>query len=101
MNIISALSSAFQTIPVPQLPAADAAGSATGGFGEAFMAAVQQVEGDRQTAQAAATALLAGGRDDIHNVALSSQRAELSMELFQQVRNKFVQAYQEIMKMPM
>ena len=44
--------------------------------------------------------LLMRGTGDIHNVALASQRAELSMELFQQVRNKFVQAYQEIMKMP-
>jgi flagellar hook-basal body complex protein FliE len=34
-------------------------------------------------------------------VALAAQRADLSFEMFQQVRNKFVQAYQEIMKMPM
>ena len=45
--------------------------------------------------------LLAGGAGDVHSVALASQRAELSLELFQQVRNKFVSAYQEIMKMPM
>ncbi len=45
--------------------------------------------------------LLTGGKGDISSVALASQRAELSLELFQQVRNKFVSAYQEIMKMPM
>ena len=45
--------------------------------------------------------LLTGGKGDVHSVALASQRAELSLELFQQVRNKFVSAYQEIMKTPM
>ena len=50
---------------------------------------------------AAARDLLFDGTGDIHNVALLSQRAALSVELFQQVRNKFVSAYQEIMKMPM
>jgi flagellar hook-basal body complex protein FliE len=34
-------------------------------------------------------------------VALKAQKAELSMELFLQVRNKVVQAYQEIMRMQM
>jgi len=94
----SVLSLASQAIQVPELPPA---ASATGGFADAFTSAMNQVESDQQTAKAAATDLLAGGKGDIHNVALATQRAELSMELFQQVRNKFVQAYQEVMKMPM
>ena len=60
-----------------------------------------QVESSQQNAKSAAMDLLAGGKGDVHSVALASQRAELSLELFQQVRNKFVSAYQEIMKMPM
>ena len=63
--------------------------------------AINQVVAVQGEAKQAAMDLLAGGKGDIHNVALAAQRAELSMELFQQVRNKFVQAYQEIMKMPM
>jgi flagellar hook-basal body complex protein FliE len=95
---------AVKPIPVPELPAAGAAsssGGSGGGFASAFANAVNQVEGTQQDAKTAAMDLLAGGKGDIHNVALASQRAELSMELFQQVRNKFVSAYQEIMKMPM
>ncbi len=78
-------------------------GSATSGlsFADVFKSAVNQVEGAQQTASSAAADLLAGGKGDVHSVALASQRAELSLELFQQVRNKFVSAYQEIMKMPM
>ena len=97
MHIPSSVPSpTFPAIPVAQLPSAS-----PGGFAEAFTSAMNQVESDQQTAKVAATDLLAGGKGDIHNVALASQRAELSMELFQQVRNKFVQAYQEVMKMPM
>jgi len=78
-------------------------GAATPGisFADVFGNAVNQVESAQQTAKSAAMDLLAGGKGDVHSVALASQRAELSLELFQQVRNKFVSAYQEIMKMPM
>jgi flagellar hook-basal body complex protein FliE len=70
-------------------------------FADVFGSAVKEVETSQQTAKTAAMDLLAGGAGDVHSVALASQRAELSLELFQQVRNKFVSAYQEIMKMPM
>jgi flagellar hook-basal body complex protein FliE len=72
-----------------------------GSFSEAIGAAMNEVEGTQATAKQAATDLLVGGSGDVHTVALAAQRAELSLEMFQQVRNKFVQAYQEIMKMPM
>jgi flagellar hook-basal body complex protein FliE len=70
-------------------------------FAEAIGSAINAVESSQQSAKTAAVNLLTGGQGDIHSVALASQRAELSLELFQQVRNKFVSAYQEIMKMPM
>ena len=79
-----------------------AAGDAQGGsFANLISAAISQVESTQASADQIASDLLAGGRGDIHSVALASQKAELSMEMFQQIRNKFVQAYQEVMKMPM
>jgi flagellar hook-basal body complex protein FliE len=77
------------------------AGTSGTSFADVFGSAVNQVESSQQNAKSAAMDLLAGGQGDVHTVALASQRAELSLELFQQVRNKFVSAYQEIMKMPM
>ena len=62
---------------------------------------MNQVESSQADREAAAMDLLANGKGDVHTVALAAQRAELSLEMFQQVRNKFVSAYQEIMKMPM
>ncbi len=36
---------------------------------------------------------------DVHTAVLATQRADLSFELFMQVRNKVVSAYQELMRM--
>ena len=76
-------------------------GTTGSSFSEAVGNAISAVESSQQSAKTAALNLLTGGQGDVHTVALASQRAELSLELFQQVRNKFVSAYQEIMKMPM
>jgi flagellar hook-basal body complex protein FliE len=85
----------------PLEPAATSTSATGGSFADAMGAAIGQVEGTQATADRMASDLLIGGMGDVHSVALASQKAELSMEMFQQVRNKFVQAYQEVMKMPM
>ena len=82
-------------------PFAAGLGAADTTFGAALGSAMSQVESARDAASQSVTDLLAGGKGDVHTVALEVQRAELSLEMFQQVRNKFVQAYQEVMKMPM
>ena len=75
--------------------------SPSGGFADALGAAIGNVESAQSQAESAASQLLINGTGDVHTVALAAQSADLSLELFQQVRNKFVSAYQEIMKMPM
>jgi len=42
---------------------------------------------------------MSGEGDDLHSTILASQRAELEFQMFMQVRNKVVSAYQEVMKM--
>jgi flagellar hook-basal body complex protein FliE len=37
---------------------------------------------------------------DVHEAMIALQKAEMTLQLTVQVRNKFVQAYQEIMRMP-
>jgi flagellar hook-basal body complex protein FliE len=54
-----------------------------------------------QKAAGATERFLTGESEDLHNVALSVQKAEVAFELGLQVRNKVVQAYQEIMRMQM
>ena len=55
----------------------------------------------RVTATATVEKFLSGDGEDLHTVALATQEADLAFEMFQQVRNKVVNAYQEIMKMQM
>jgi flagellar hook-basal body complex protein FliE len=90
--------SSIAGIALPEIrPAAAASGGA--GFGSILRDAVNQVEGLRSDAGESVSRLLSGEDEELHTAALATQRAELSFELFLQVRNKVVQAYQEVMRM--
>jgi flagellar hook-basal body complex protein FliE len=43
---------------------------------------------------------LAGHGEDLHSALLAVEKADLSFQLMMQVRNKIVQAYQDIARMP-
>lgn len=90
--------------PADSLPGGIGSGLKSPGapaFADALAGAVRSVEQAQHGAQEAIARFISSGEGDVHSVAIEAQRAEISMELFQQVRNKFVSAYQEIMKMPM
>ena len=40
------------------------------------------------------------GTGDVHDAMIALQRADLTLQFSVQVRNKLVQAYQDIMRMP-
>src|ERR1700733_14245601 len=63
--------------------------------------AIGEVEGTRSSAAKSVEQFLSGSGEDLHSTILATQRAELEFQMFMQVRNKVVSAYQEIMKMPM
>ena len=73
--------------------------SAQGGFGQAMADALDGVGSLQNAAHASAQSFLNGETEEIHKVALDQQKAAISLDLFLQVRNKVVGAYQEIMKM--
>ena len=81
------------------VPKAAAATAATPGFGEVLQQLVQSVDTSAATANTAVTNML-GGTGDVHDAMIALQRAETSLELTIQVRNKLLQAYQDIMRMP-
>lgn len=56
----------------------------------------QQVQADGMTALAAA-----GQAPDLHSVMIATEKATISFQLGVQVRNKALEAYQEIMRMQM
>jgi flagellar hook-basal body complex protein FliE len=62
--------------------------------------AIGQVESSRSSANQSVQQFLSGeGGDDLHSTILATQRADLEFQMFMQVRNKVVSAYQEVMKM--
>jgi flagellar hook-basal body complex protein FliE len=69
-----------------------------GGFQAALGEAIGKVQAFQQNAQDNVNKALSGEGGELHNAALAVQRAELSFEMFLQVRNQVVSAYQEIMK---
>lgn len=96
MAPISSIRPVVDTIR-PVLDAASAAGQ--GSFGDYLKTSMETVEGLGKQAQQSAERFLNGEGEEIHQIALAMQKAELSFELFMQVRNKVVQAYQEVMRM--
>ncbi|HYL78154.1 MAG TPA: flagellar hook-basal body complex protein FliE [Bryobacteraceae bacterium] len=75
--------------------------SSTGGFQTALSDAIGMVEQFQQNSQDAIGKFMSGEDEEVHKVALATQQAELSLDLFLQVRNKVVAAYQEVMRMQM
>ncbi len=61
--------------------------------------AINQVESAHNSAQQSVEKFLSGDGDDLHSTILATQRADLEFQMFMQVRNKVVSAYQEVMKM--
>ena len=70
-------------------------------FKDVLSSAINEVEGSRAGANQTIDKFLAGEGEDLHSTILASQRADLEFQMFMQVRNKVVSAYQEIMKMQM
>lgn len=76
-------------------------GTRSGGadFGALLQAAYHRVEQSGTDATRMVDQFLSGETQDLHSVALAGQRASLQFEMLLQVRNKLVQAYQEVMRM--
>ncbi len=93
--------SSISTAIAPESIQLSASKRTSGGFGAVLEGAVEGVENARSVASSSVDKFLAGEGDDLHSTLLAVERAELATDLFIQVRNKVVQAYQEIMKMQM
>jgi flagellar hook-basal body complex protein FliE len=89
-------------IRLPDLRPPQAAGAPAGGdFQSMLSSAIGGVDRLQSQAGQAVERFLTGESEEVHTVALATQRAELAFEMFLQVRNKVVSAYQEVMQMQM
>ena len=76
----------------------DGSGSG-GGIGQNFEKLLQQVNQQQLTAEAKQVELLTSENKDIHGTMIALEKADISMRLMLQIRNKLVSAYEEVMRM--
>jgi flagellar hook-basal body complex protein FliE len=77
---------------------APASGSG-GGFGSMLTDAISSLNDSQNTAASDSVALATGKASDVTSVVTDVEKANLEMQLAVQVRNKAVDAYEEIMRM--
>jgi flagellar hook-basal body complex protein FliE len=97
---IEQLAGSIQTVPlVPSAGREQTPAVGGQGFGDSLARMVKAVETSNATANRAVTDMI-DGQGDVHDAMIALQRADLTLQFTVQVRNKLVQAYQEIMRMP-
>lgn len=80
-------------------------GTTTGGipsgksFADTLTEAIGNVNEMQKTSDKAAQDLATGRTDNVADVMIASEKADIALKLMMQVRNKIIDAYQDIMKM--
>ena len=71
---------------------------ASGSFSDALTRLVDSVDDNATQANEAVSQML-NKTGDVHDAMIALQRAEMSLQLTVQIRNKLMQAYQDVMRM--
>ena len=78
--------------------AAAAAGSPAGAFSDGLNKLLASVDSSAGEANTAVSGMI-DGTGDVHTAMIAMQKAEMNLQLTVQIRNKLVQAYQDVMRM--
>ncbi len=68
-------------------------------FGDLLMKKIENVDQLQQTADTAVTNFTTGKSRNLHEAVLALEMADTSLRLMVTVRNKVIEAYQEVMRM--
>jgi flagellar hook-basal body complex protein FliE len=71
----------------------------SGSFGDMIRDAINSVDKASKTADQQVEDVVSGKSENIHEVMISLQKAQLSFQLMVEVRNKAIEAYQELSRM--
>ena len=97
MNITTVGASPIQTSQNPfQKIETD---SSSTSFGNVLQGYLQNVDNTVKQAEVLSTKLATGEIDNVHDVMIASEKAKLALELTVTIRDKAVEAYQEVMRM--
>ncbi|NNC76714.1 MAG: flagellar hook-basal body complex protein FliE [Woeseiaceae bacterium] len=102
-QLLSQIRALGKNLQVPTVSPADAIAKPAGSseFGQLLKSSLNAVNEAQQTAGALKTGFENGTSDaSLAEVMIAAQKADLSFRAVTEVRNKLVQAYQDIMNMP-
>ena len=98
MDPVSGIDALSSALPSSLTPAAAPAGGGPA-FATSITGAIDELRGLQSQSDALKVAAVTGDLDDIHSAMIASTRAAVTLELVAAVRNKGVDAFNEIMRM--
>ena len=69
-------------------------------FGDSLANSLNEISDLQKKADASIEKVATGEAQSLHEVMIAFEQARLSMQMLVEVRNKFVEAYQEVSRMP-
>jgi flagellar hook-basal body complex protein FliE len=97
---IPAIGGISAAMPTPGISGLQATSSAPGpGFSNALTSAIDNLQTTQSTSNALAVKAVTGDLTDIHQATIAATRAQVTLELVSAVRNKGVEAFNDIMRM--
>ena len=82
---------------IGSVTAGGGASKAAGGFGDAISRGIENVSNLQQSADDMLAQFASGGNVQIHEVMAATSKATLGMQIMTEVRNRALEAYQQIM----
>jgi flagellar hook-basal body complex protein FliE len=103
MTIIPPINGIPAVVATDRVPGSTGTVPEAGAGGEGFTSSIRQalesVSAAERQADAIAVDIASGGDSGVHELMVATAKASLSVDLLVQVRNRAVEAYQEIMRM--
>lgn len=99
VDLLSSIDSIKRTSSASAKPEAGATGDVGSGFKQQIEKAIGNVNHLQSEADQTAVKLASGDIEDVHEAMIAMQKAKLALDFTIQVRNKGIEAYQEIMRM--
>ncbi len=103
---IGGISAALPTLPTSGVTAADAAAgtagtsSASGDFASVLASSFDKLQATQSASDDLATQAATGDLRDVHDYMIAANEAKLATEMVVTLKNKAVEAFTEIMRMP-
>jgi flagellar hook-basal body complex protein FliE len=98
MNVISSGDFAA-SLPMGLSSVGESRSTGAGAFGKVVQRFVNDANTQQLNADASVERLATGQTDSVHETMLALTKADLSLRVFMEVRNKVIEAYQEVMRM--